>query len=220
MNMKIQKEDELLRLATAAKHLGVHPVSLRRWADKGIIPVSWVLDERRFALKDLDALLQQQKAPKPRAVAGYARVSGSSGQETSLTAQIAEIKLAAGDALVKTYQDRASGLREKRLGLDKLLKDAQLGNFNVLMVTHSDRLARFGVTWLEEILHHYGIKIEILHENQQLTGREELLNDFMSLVNTFAGRLYGMRGKEAREKLLDSAKLAVDTKDGELDQQV
>jgi len=215
--MKIKEEDELLRLAIAAKRLGVHPVSLRRWADKGTIPVSWVLGERRFAIKDLDNLLEQQKGPKPRAVAGYARVSGSSGQETSLAAQITEIKLAAGDALVKTYQDRGSGLREKRLGLDKMLKDAQLGTFNVLMVTHSDRLARFGVTWLEEILHHYGVKVEVLHENQQLTGREELLNDFMSLVSTFAGRLYGMRGKEAREKLLDSAKLAVNTKDEEID---
>ncbi len=34
---------------------------------------------------------------------------------------------------------------------------------------------------------------------------DELLADFMSLVATFAGRMYGIRSHEARARLLDRA---------------
>jgi predicted site-specific integrase-resolvase len=34
---------------------------------------------------------------------------------------------------------------------------------------------------------------------------DELLADFMSLVSTFAGRMYGLRSKEARRRLLAAA---------------
>jgi predicted site-specific integrase-resolvase len=34
---------------------------------------------------------------------------------------------------------------------------------------------------------------------------DELLADFMSLVATFAGRMYGIRSREARHRLLDKA---------------
>ncbi|MEU5725916.1 helix-turn-helix domain-containing protein [Micromonospora sp. NPDC047738] len=46
---------ELLRLAKAAKRLGVHPVTLRLWADSGKIPVTWVGRERRFSSIDVEA---------------------------------------------------------------------------------------------------------------------------------------------------------------------
>ncbi|MBT2394534.1 hypothetical protein [Streptomyces sp. ISL-100] len=37
---------------------------------------------------------------------------------------------------------------------------------------------------------------------KKLGGPDELLEDFISLVTTFAGRLYGMRSAEARRRLL------------------
>jgi putative resolvase len=36
-------------------------------------------------------------------------------------------------------------------------------------------------------------------------GGDELLEDFVSLVTTFAGRLYGMRSAQARKRLLVEA---------------
>ena len=42
---------------------------------------------------------------------------------------------------------------------------------------------------------------EVLHPKAQ-AGREELLEDFISLVTTFAGRHYGMRSVAARRRLL------------------
>lgn len=69
-----------------------------------------------------------------------------------------------GTRLVAVYKDKGSGLRESRRGLERVLKDAEEGRFEVLAVTHADRLARFGTTWLERLLSRDGVKIEVLHE--------------------------------------------------------
>jgi excisionase family DNA binding protein len=47
---------ELLRLAVAARRVGVHPGTLRLWANEGRVPVVWVGRERRFSNEALDAL--------------------------------------------------------------------------------------------------------------------------------------------------------------------
>ncbi|WP_371800401.1 hypothetical protein OG963_43685 (plasmid) [Streptomyces sp. NBC_01707] len=47
----------------------------------------------------------------------------------------------------------------------------------------------------------YGLTVEVLHP-KKLGGRDELLEDFVSLVTTFAGRLYGMHSAENRKRLL------------------
>lgn len=99
------------------------------------------------------------------------------------------------------FRDRASGLREDRPGLEKLLAAAADGQVTVVRVTHEDRLARFGAGWLRRLLAVHGATVEVLHPKAQ-GGREELLEDFISLVTTFAGRLYGMRSAPARRRLL------------------
>jgi predicted site-specific integrase-resolvase len=103
--------------------------------------------------------------------------------------------------VVKVFRDRASGLREDRPGLDRLLRAVADGSVTVVRVTHEDRLARFGVGWLKHLLSVHGASLEVLHP-KKLGGRDELLEDFVSLVTTFAGRLYGMRSAENRRRLL------------------
>jgi putative resolvase len=45
------------------------------------------------------------------------------------------------------------------------------------------------------------VTVEVLHP-KKLGGRDELLEDLVSLVTMFAGRLYGMRSAENRRRLL------------------
>jgi putative resolvase len=71
----------------------------------------------------------------------------------------------------------------------------------VVRVTHEDRLARFGAGWLRRLFGVYGVTVEVLHPKKP-GGRDELLDDFVSLVTAFAGRLYGMRSADARRRLL------------------
>ncbi|MFD4263756.1 IS607 family transposase [Streptomyces sp. NPDC058534] len=195
---------ELLRLSVAARRVGVHPGTLRLWANQGRVPVVWVGKERRFSVEALDGLTGGGDGGGRRE-ALYARVSGTSGQESSLAAQEAELRGSASGAVVAVFRDRASGLRESRPGLDRLLKRAAAGEFTHVRVTHADRLARFGTGWLIQVLAHHGVEVEVMHAKGAAGGMEELLDDFMSLVATFAGRMYGMRSREARRRLLAEA---------------
>ncbi|MDZ5445110.1 IS607 family transposase [Micromonospora sp. 4G57] len=195
----------LLRLGPAAEYVGVHPVTLRRWADEGRVAVTWVGRERRFDSSLLDVFVGRVEAVRPRREALYVRVSGSIGQESSLVAQEAELRATAAGEVVAVFKDRASGLRENRPGLARLLKAAAAGEFTVVRVTHSDRLARFGGAWLTALLARDGVSVEVLHAKGSAGGVEELLDDFMSLVATFAGRMYGIRSREARRRLLAAA---------------
>lgn len=197
----------VIRLSPAAKYLGVHPLTLRRWCNEGKVPFTRIGSDRRFRTEDLDVLLglEPVAAPaSPRSEALYVRVSGSTGQETSLAAQEEQLRVSASGQVVAVFKDKASGLNEKRPGLNRLLKAAAAGEFTVVRVTHEDRLARFGVGWLTMLLARDGVTVEVLYPKAG-SPMEELLADFTSLVSVFAGRMYGIRSRENKARLLAAA---------------
>lgn len=202
---------DLLRLGQAAQYLGVHPITLRKWANQGRIPCERVGGhpsgpERRFHRADLDRFMGKQTPGRTqRREALYVRVSGSTGQESSLEAQERELRGSSTGLVIAVYKDRVSGLREQRRGLDKLLADVHAGRVDVVRVTHQDRLARFGVGWVRQLLERDQVTLEVLHAKGNPGGQEELLQDFMALVATFAGRMYGIRSRESQRRLLDKA---------------
>jgi excisionase family DNA binding protein len=194
---------ELLRMSKAAKRLGIHPMTLRQWALDGKIPFTWVGRERRFSSVDVENMKRgsDSATSRPRLELLYLRVSGSSGQESSLEAQEQELRATSTGEIVKVVKDRGSGLKENRPGLNRVLAMVSDRTVTVVRVTHEDRLARFGVGWLKRLFAVYGVTVEVLHP-KKLGGRDELLEDFVSLVTTFAGRLYGMRSADNRRRLL------------------
>ena len=126
---------DLLRLGVAAKRLGLHPTTLRGWANGGKVEYLWVGRERRFPVDALDRLSGAALVDPVTAVAGYVRVSGTTGQESSLAGQEAELREMFGDRLTKVHKDKASGLRERRPGLNRLLRDAESHGCSSLGVT-------------------------------------------------------------------------------------
>ena len=190
-------------MSKAARRLGIHPMTLRTWAISGKIPFLWVGRERRFSSVDVENMKRGSDlaASRPRLEVLYVRVSGSSGQESALAAQEEELRATSTGTVVKVVKDRGSALRENRPGVNRLLGMVSDGSVTVVRVTHEDRLARFGVGWLRRLFAVYGVALEVLHPKKS-GGRDELLEDFGSLVTTFAGRLYGMRSAQARERLL------------------
>lgn len=158
--------------------------------------------ERRFSSVDVENMKRGGDATtRPRLELLYVRVSGSSGQESSLASQEEQLRATASGEVVKVVKDRGSGLRENRPGLNRVLAMVSDGTVTVVRVTHEDRLARFGVGWLKRLFAVCGVTLEVLHPKKS-GGRDELLEDFVSLVTNFAGRLYGMRSAEARKRLL------------------
>lgn len=199
----MEKADrELLRLSQAASYCEVHPNTIRNWVKSGMLPTQKVGRESRFKKTDLDKLLGiDTKQPTP-VEALYVRVSGTAGQEMGIDGQVELLESARKYPVFKTYIDKGSGLNDKRPLFIQMLKDAQDRKFTVLRITHKDRLTRFGYDNLVKLLNSYGVTVEVLDEDSTKSSQDELLEDFMSLVASFSGRMYGMRSSEHKQKLL------------------
>ncbi|MDH6282462.1 recombinase family protein [Prescottella agglutinans] len=100
------------------------------------------------------------------------------------------LRESASGAVYRVYKDRGSGLREQRAGLDRMLDDAADGRFTVVRVVWRDRLARFGVAWIERYLSQVGVTVEVLRDRGDKLLVEELMDDFMALLVSFSGRFH------------------------------
>src|SRR5437667_34820 len=77
-----------------------------------------------------------------------------------------------GFQVVQVYEDRSSGARASRPGLDRLLADARRGKFEVLVVWACDRLARSVTHFLQVLdeLNHLGIEFVSFREQLDTGG--------------------------------------------------
>lgn len=204
--------EEFVSVGKAARMVGVTAGTIRSWANTGRLPVTRVgpRGDRRVRVVDLETLCgvaAPVKVQVPSRVGVYVRVSGSSGQETSLASQETQLRAVVeaqyGDGVTLTvYRDKRSGLTQSRPGLDRLLAAAKAGLLDVVYVTHSDRLARFGVGWLTDLLAAYKVELRVVHPASEVSGTDELVADFVSLVACFSERIYGRRSAIARKRLL------------------
>src|SRR5512142_3062906 len=66
----IQAEDEWLSLSEAAEMLGMHPATVRLWADRNELPSRRTHGgHRRFRRTDIEARVRQETEPKPNPAA-------------------------------------------------------------------------------------------------------------------------------------------------------
>lgn len=200
-----------MRIGEAAGYLGMSVVGVRKAAAEGRLPCRRSASgQRLFDRADLDAYLGRpvptdDAGGRERVEALYCRVSGSTGQESSLANQEQMLRDSSSGTVFRVYRDRGSGLRESRAGLNRLLDDAAEARFTVVRVVWRDRLARFGVAWIERYLSVCGVSVEALHDRGDKSLLEELMDDFMALLASFSGRFYQLRSKRNQHRLLDAA---------------
>ena len=134
-------------------------------------------------------------------VAIYARVS-SSENKSNLERQVKRLEdycCARGYKVVKIVSEVGSGLNDTRPKLEKLLIDESI---KMIVVEHSDRMARFGLNYIKKLLELQGRRIEIV--NEQNNDRDDLMQDFVSIITSFCARLYGLRRNKRRaEKIIE-----------------
>ncbi len=70
--------------------------------------------------------------------------------------------------IVGTYEDRISGAKARRPGLDQMMKDARRGQFDVVVVWACDRLARSVKHFLEVLDELNHLNIEFVSFREQL----------------------------------------------------
>lgn len=92
-----------------------------------------------------------------------------------------------------------SGLNDKRVQLQKLLKMVANNEVRNVYITYKDRLTRFGYHYLETMFLAHNVNIIVVKdENADKSVQEELVEDMMSLIASFSGKLYGMRSRNSK----------------------
>lgn len=196
------------RVSEAASLLQVSASTLRKYTEQGLIECSrnhagqrvYTPEQiKNFLGEALDTQISNKK------VVFYIRASD--GSQARLKTQTELLKEEFGEPL-RVFQDKASGLNENRAGLNSLLNRAKKKEFDFVAITAKDRLTRFGFAYLERLLGDNGIEILVLdnHEAHKETLEEKLMKDFMSLIASFSGKFYRLRGNEQKRKLIDAAR--------------
>lgn len=129
----------------------------------------------------------------------YARVS-SSENKNNLNKQAERLEnfcAAKGWVIYKTVKETGSGLNDGRKQLSSILKDKSITR---IVVEHKDRLARFGFNYIKELLELDGREIIVV--NIQDNTKDDLMQDFVSIITSFTARLYGQRRTKRKTEQL------------------
>lgn len=201
-------EKRLVKIGEAAALLGVSISTLRKWEASGeMLPSRKTAGGTRFyAVADLLGL---GDADAPTVC--YARVS-SYDQKADLERQHAmlEAYCAAKGWRFEIIKDLGSGMNYRKPGLNRLLEMILRKQMRRLVITHKDRLLRFGSELVFALCAHQQIEIVIIHKGEQPTFEEELAKDVLEIITVFSARLYGSRSKKNRD-LIEAMKKAAES---------
>jgi predicted site-specific integrase-resolvase len=194
---------ELLPIRVAAKELGVSPITLRRWEKEGKIdpPQRTASGHRRYDLAKLRGLTAH-KASSARQTLLYARVS-SHDQKEDLVRQVVLLESfsAANGWTYEVLQDLGSGLNYHKKGLRLLIKRICSGEVGRLVITHKDRLLRFGSELVFSLCEQFGTEVVIVNASEEASFEEELVQDVLEIITVFSARLYGSRSQKNKQVL-------------------
>lgn len=160
---------------------------------------AYVLPSGSIMIRPEEKIIQKQEK-----VVIYARVS-TAKQKKDLDTQaqrISEYCIANGWKISSIKKEIASGLNDKRKKLLEIFKDKEITK---VVVEHKDRLTRFGFNYIEEYLKSFGCEIVII--NKVETDKDDLVQDFVSIITSMVARLYSKRkSKRKTEQLIKELK--------------
>jgi len=190
-------EKRLVKIGEAANLLGCSISTLRKWEASGeLLPSRKTAGGTRYyAVADLLGL---GDADSP--TVGYVRVS-SQDQRPDLQRQhdMVEAYCAAKGWRSEIISDLGSGMNYNKPGLKRLLEMILRKQMRRLVITHKDRLLRFGSELVFALCAHQQIEVVIIHKGEQPTFEEDLAKDVLEIITVFSARLYGSRSKKNRE---------------------
>jgi putative resolvase len=176
----------------AAKQLGVHPNTLRRWAESGEIKA--VKTKAGQRLYDVESFVGNSLEIGVKIT--YARVS-SRKQQDDLQRQKEFLQRKYPSHELVT--DIGSGLNFKRKGLISILERASRGEVKEVVVAHRDRLARFGFELINWIITQHGGRVVVL-DSTSSSPAEELTKDLLAIITVFSCRIHGLRAYKCKIK--------------------
>ena len=180
------------KLSDWAKENGVHYRTAMVWMHEGKLPVPVV----RTPGGHYRVVEKAPDQPASGKSVLYGRVS-SHDQKSDLTRQMDRLRTFAsclGLQDVDAVEELGSGLNGRRPKLLKLLADPSITR---IVVEHRDRLARFGVEYIEAALKAQGRSLIVAEAGEQ---KLDLVQDFIDVVTSMCARIYGRRAASNRAK--------------------
>jgi len=207
----ISKMERLVGIGEAAKVLGVSITTLRRWEAAGRLSAEHTAGgHRRYDLAKLRPDMFRAEGEVNRRTIAYARVS-SHDQKDDLERQkqVLELYCARQGWTFEVIADLGSGMNYHKNGLKRLLDAIIDGQVGRLVITHKDRLLRFGAELVFAICEAKNVEVVILNQGEDTTFEEDLAKDVLEIITVFSARLYGSRSRK-NQKLIEGVRAAVE----------
>ncbi len=204
------KMSKLYSISQAAEELGVTTSTLRRWEYEGkLIPQRTQGNQRRYSAEQIMGVSRKVSTTSQRITLAYARVS-SADQKADLERQkkVLEMYCAAQGWNFELISDLGSGMNYRKKGLQTLLEKLLKGKIERLVITHKDRLLRFGAELIFSVCEMKGVEVVIINKGEEASFEEDLAKDVLEIITVFSARLYGSRSKK-NQKLINGMKEAV-----------
>ena len=124
-------------------------------------------------------------------------------QKDDLTRQVARLGdfCAARGWPHEIVEDLGSGLNDGKKGLRLLIRRICSGEVERLVLTHKDRLLRFGAELIFALCEQFGTEVVIINAKADASYEEDLAQDVLEIITVFSARLYGSRSHKNRKAL-------------------
>lgn len=129
----------------------------------------------------------------------YARVS-SAENKYNLDSQALRVErycIAKGYRIVGIVKEVGSGVNDNR---KKLVKMFKRDDYHLIVCEHKDRLTRVGFNYIKVLLNQIGKDVEVINEARE--EKEDLMQDFISIITSFCARIYGLRRQKRRTECM------------------
>lgn len=172
-----------VKLKKAVEYYGLHETTVRRYAKNGNVKSKrtatgrWLFD------------IGEESTECKHSIICYCRVS-SRKQQDDLARQVVYMRENFPNAEI--IQDIGSGLNYKRNGIKTLLDRILRGEKLTIVVAYRDRLARFGVELIEQLIKTNGGELVVLN-NIVYSPEQELTQDLLAILTVFSCRMHGLR---------------------------
>ena len=207
--------NKLIAIGQASKLLGVTIQTLRNWDKQGLLKPDEITKggSRRYKLESLKNINKNIKfnTDNLKTIA-YARVS-SHDQKDDLIRQVQVLELYCAKAVFnyEIIQDLGSGMNYYKKGLTKLLNLILEGQVKRLVLTHKDRLLRFGAELVFAICEAKEVEVIIINKgDENIKFEEELAKDVLEIITVFSARLYGSRSEKNNMLLVSMPEVIYD----------
>jgi len=187
-----------VRTKQASQFFGVHPDTLRRWADNNLVEYKRTVNNQRLYNISNSNFSNSNNSTNITNKNSYIYVRVSSNKQKDDLQRQSDFLLSKYPTF-RIIKDIGSGLNFKRKGLLKLLELSNKGLVDEVIVASKDRLCRFGFDLIKWQFEKANVKLLVLDQSDK-SPEQEFTEDILAILQVFACRWNGSRKYSIKNK--------------------